>query len=290
MRKLTMFIAGFAVMLIAGIATAQLGGGSDQPADGAPLAAPVEETTSTSKALETTTTTAVKAEEPVQEPEKVTETAPQVDTEAPEIEILHPEDGQVFEHKEVVFEGRTEPGARVFAGDYEAEVHEDGSWRIVLWLDAGRNVATLKAIDAAGNTGTDSVTVVYERPEDQTDKPKDEEPKDEEPKDEKPKDEEPKEEPKEDEPKEEPAEWEFTAIQQYGSCGEEVPFDVFYGEGRPGMVVEAGSEYGSGRAVVNEKGHWEMKITFAEAPVGEEFKVVIETSDGHRKVFGFVRT
>ena len=61
-----------------------------------------------------------------------------IDKVAPEIVILHPVDGQVFERKEVVFEGETEPGARVFAGDYEADVSETGAWRIVLHLYPGR--------------------------------------------------------------------------------------------------------------------------------------------------------
>ena len=95
-----------------------------------------------------------KAEEPA---EPVKEEAP-ADTTPPGIQILHPEEGQVFETKKVVFEGTTEPGARVFAGEYEADVDDAGNWRIVLFLSPGSNQATLRAKDAAGIEDCPTVT------------------------------------------------------------------------------------------------------------------------------------
>lgn len=194
-----------------------------------------------------------------------------VDEDPPDIVILHPEDGQVFETKEVVFEGKTEPGARVFAGDHEAEVSEDGAWRIVLVLEKGENHVTVKAIDEAENIGKDSVTVVYKAP-----KPKVEEPKEEKPKEEK--------------PKEEPAEWKFKAQQLYGQCGENPPYDVFYGTGKPGTAIYIESEFGGGVAEVNDKGHWEKKIYFEGAPLNEAFVVHVEDQFGNHKAFEFIHT
>ncbi|MDX1469474.1 MAG: hypothetical protein R3258_09030 [Acidimicrobiia bacterium] len=181
----------------------------------------------------------------------------------PEIVILHPEDGQVFERREVAFEGEVEPGARVFAGDYEADVSDEGAWRIVLWLEKGEHKVTIKAIDAAGNVGSDSVTVVYHPPQ---------------------------EEPKEEEPKEEPAEWKFSAQQVYGSCGETPPYDVFHGTGKPGTLIYIESEFGGGVAEVGEKGGWEIKVIFESAPVGKAFAVYVTDQFGNKKVFEFVHT
>ena len=83
---------------------------------------------------------------------------------------------------------------------------------------------------------------------------------------------------------------EFTANQKYGSCGEEIPYDVFWGTATPGAKIWIESAYGGGTAIANEKGHWEKRIEFPEAPVGETFKIFIESSDGGEAVFTFTRT
>ncbi|MEX1126153.1 MAG: hypothetical protein WEE53_10875, partial [Acidimicrobiia bacterium] len=68
------------------------------------------------------------SEEQAEPPEEGEEL--EVDTTPPAFQILHPTDGQVFESKKVVFEGTSEPGAAVFAGEYEADVDDAGNWRI----------------------------------------------------------------------------------------------------------------------------------------------------------------
>ncbi|MDH3193258.1 MAG: hypothetical protein OEY55_07565 [Acidimicrobiia bacterium] len=78
----------------------------------------------------------------------------------------------------------------------------------------------------------------------------------------------------------------FTANQKYGSCSEEVPYDVFWGTGKPGSTVWVGSPYGGGTTTVSGEGHWEIRVEFAEAPAGKTFEVVIE-GEGGRKVFTF---
>lgn len=263
MRRWFALLIGMAMIALAGTALGL--GGSEEPE-------PIKETQ--------TSTTLVKEQpieaseiEPIPEltitddapPEKeLTEKEPADET-PPEIVILHPENGQVFEKREVAFEGEVEPGARVFAGDYEADVSDDGAWRIVLWLEKGEHKVTLKAVDAAGNVGTDSVIVTYVEPE-------------------------PKEEPKEDNPKEEPADWEFSAKQVYGSCSETPPYDVFHGTGKPGTLIHIESEFGGGVAEVGEKGGWEIKVIFESAPVGKVFAVYVTDEFGNKKVFEFVHT
>ncbi|MCP3974994.1 MAG: hypothetical protein GY720_10935 [bacterium] len=174
------------------------------------------------------------------------------DTTPPRIEILHPEDGQVFHEKTITFEGKTEPGAKVTAGRYEADVNDDGVWRIKLVLSEGRNLARFTATDAAGNSAEATVTVVYE--------PK----------------------------KEEPPRVEFSAHQKYGSSSANPPYDVFYGTATPGAKIWVGSEYGDASTTANSHGNWEVKVKFPEAPVKKAIRVVVESNDGGRKVFEFV--
>ena len=179
--------------------------------------------------------------------------------------ILHPEDGQHFETREVVFEGKTEAGARVFAGKYEADVDELGNWRIVLLLtNDGWNRATLSARDGSGNESTASVEAYYEAPEKEAP-------------------------PEDDKPEEESAGHDFTASQKFGTCAEEPPYDIWYGTGEPGTKIWIGSEYGEGSTTVGEKGKWDLKVKFFEAPCNETIQVVLETDEGHRRVYEFKR-
>ena len=93
----------------------------------------------------------------------------------------------------------------------------------------------------------------------------------------------PKEEPK-------PIEVDFTAHQKYGSCGEDIPYDVFHGTARPGTKIWIESAHGSATVKANEKGKWEAKVKFKTSEPGVPFPVVIETSDGDRAEFTFVNT
>ena len=255
------------------------------------------------------------------------------------IEVLAPTDGTVFEHKEVAFEGKAEPGAKVYAGEYQADINDGGVWRIVLFLAPGQQTVQFKAIDPAGNRATDSVTVSLKTLE------------------EKPKSFEFTVNQKYVESHErfekfygtgtpgmgvvarsefgvahtrvaDYGEWrlpvefsgltetktfpitisttegfsgtywftyvakahEFSANQKYGSCSENPPYDVFWGTGIPGSVVEIGSPYGSARIEVGEGGWWEKKVFFEAAPVGETFEVVVGDSLGNVEAFTFTRT
>jgi hypothetical protein len=284
MRKIVAFTIGFVVVLAAGTAFGIVGSDSPQvtveglssqdvAVEGwGPLQPKVVRTESTpppaarkkpqpveEKVEEPAPAVEEKKSQPVVEDEKP---PPPADTQPPVIEILSPAEGAVFTHKELVFEGVTEPGAMVWAGPYQAEVSPDGTWRIVLYLAKGSNTVKIKAVDAAGNMGFDTVTVSYQPPV--TEQPKEE-------------------------PKEEPAAH-FSAFQKFGSCGEDPPYDVFWGTTRPGGWVKVMSEYGYGKVWADANGQWELTVFFPQAPVGKPFRVKVLDSDGNYQKFEFVRT
>jgi hypothetical protein len=268
MRRTIAFLTGFSVVAVAAVAFGFVRNGSeaeggfggftepgssiviepgDKPATTSEPTREVEEVAVTEPADEKPPVT-----EPADEKPPVTEPA---DLTPPALAILHPIDGQVFSTKEVVFEGTTEVGARVFAGPYEADVRDDGSWRIVLFLAPGQNLATFIAKDGAGNVTEAKVSPVLEEKE------------------------------HEEEPK-----GEFSALQQYGECSENPPYDVFYGTARPGTKITVVSEFGDGVTEVNDSGHWEIKVTFPESPFGLTFLVKVIDSDGHSQAFEFTHT
>jgi len=276
MRKALVFVAAFALVLVAGAAVAFMATPGDDVASDSER---VEKTTTTLVEKESPTTTdevaserpeetlkEVKAsadeEDPPKGEDEKEEEVEEKDTTAPKIEILFPEDGQHFEKRTIVFEGKVDdPAARVFAGKYEADVDGKGEWRIVLKLTHdGANHATFKAIDEAGNESTASVKAYYDAPE------------------------------SEEEPKEEkPESYEFTAHQKYGSCGEDLPYDKWYGTGEPGTEIWIGSEYGSATTEIGKSGEWYLKVEFPESPCNDTFNVVLETNEGLRKVYEFTR-
>ncbi len=191
--------------------------------------------------------------------------AEEPDTTPPGFEILSPANGTHFDNKVVTFEGYVEPGSTVTRGQFSAQV--DGEhWRIALVLSPGKNIVGFVATDAAGNKADDSVTLYY-------DPPKAEE-----------------EDEKEDGGQDEPGFVEFSANQKYGSCGENPPYDVFFGTATPGTKIWIESPYGGTSIEANGDGQWSAKVTFWEAPVGKTFEVVIESSEGDRKVFAFTHT
>lgn len=330
-RSLLVFATAFVGVLVAGAAFAQVGAfAPDEPTD-PPAAArqevdqeppgepePAASIPEDDLYVESTTP----HEDPEREPDPEEESgAPeeeppledQADTTPPEFVILHPDDGQRFEMEKVAFEGEVEPGARVFAGDWEADVTAEGHWRIVLILNEGQNAATLTAVDGAGNAASATVTVHYDPPQpiESEEPPKEEPPAEERPKEEPPAEQPPKEEPPAEEPpkeeppaegppaeeppaeggeaSEEPASFSFTANQQFGSCAEDLPYDVFWGTADPGSAVYIASDFGSGTTTANGDGHWEIRVDFPNAPFNHAFNVVAE-ADGGRKVFSFIRT
>lgn len=270
MRKWLAIAAGLSVVVVATVAVGLTGFTADQTTT---TTEPKAVTSITATTEVSSTTTQPPTKPPVAE--KVTTTTEPAATVPLHIEILHPRDGQVLDTGKVVFSGVTEPGARVFAGPYEAEVDKDGAWRILLVLSPGPNRATFEAVDAAGNVAVASVTVVYEPP---TEQPKGERPKGDD-----------QHQGGKDKPKDEKS-WEFTAHQRYGECAEDPPYDVFYGTGKPGSAISVVSEFGQGATKVDEHGNWEIKVLFPDAPIGKPFPVKVRDEFGSKKFFEFTRT
>lgn len=193
--------------------------------------------------------------------------------------ITNPADGSRVESKVVRFAGEAIEGVTVHRGKYKAEAN-GGEWAMELVLSPGKNKVAFEAVHISGKTEIEAVTVYYDAPikeEPKVEKPKAEEPKEEKPKEEKPKEEEPK-------------HIDFTAAQKYGSCGEEVPYDVFWGTTDPGATIKVKSAYGSGVTEANKKGHWEIKVKFPDSKPGDTFDVKVISSAGGSKVFTFTNT
>lgn len=198
------------------------------------------------------------------EPEQKVEAA---DTEPPEIVVLSPTNDSKHEDAKLVFEGETEPGATVTAGPYPAEVDDDGHWRIELILSPGANSTTFAATDADGNIGYATVKVwLVEEESDKKDDAHDKDDNDDKP---------------------EVVDVKFTANQKYGSKDATKPYDVFWGTATPGSKVTISSPYGSATVEVDEKGHWEKKVYFEAAPVGEPFTVTVTAENGS-ETFSYV--
>ena len=214
------------------------------------LVAPIPPPVTVPADTTTTSTTAV----PVTTPPPTT----QADTTPPPLDISTPRQDQHFEIDKIEFRGTTEPGASVFAGKYEANVDDEGNWSIVLILSPGANGALFTAADAAGNETQARVTVHLDVPEATTTTTK--------------------------APKEE---IEFTAHNVYGFCEEEPPFDVYWGTAPSGTPIYVESEYGSGSTAANDKGEWELSVTFPEAPANKEFTVKVKDDKGNKVLFGF---
>jgi hypothetical protein len=149
-----------------------------------------------------------KPEEPGEEPKEEPAKEP-ADTTPPKLTVTSPKDGAHFGEKKLTYTGMTEPGARVFAGEWEADVFESGEWHIVLILSAGKNVTTLTAKDAAGNRTKATVTAYLDVAGEPDVK--------------------------------------FTAHQKYGTNSE--PWEKFIGTAPVGTVIELGSKYGNARLV-----------------------------------------
>lgn len=268
MKKAMVFISAFALVLISGAAVAFM----TTPDDYAGQSDAYE------KDDGTTTTTIHEKEDPLAYPEKEEPTEPtkdeipadegdyekpeeEVDDDPPDLVILFPENGQHFKEREVPFEGKTEPGATVYANGRRAEVDEEGNWRIVLALERGANEIYFKVFDQAENWSKVWITVYYDPPVIVKDPPKEDPPK----------------------------VYEFWAKQKYGSCGEDPAYDKWYGVGEPGTEISITSDFGSGHTVIGESGEWWLQVFFEGAPCNEAFLVTLTTSEGHEKHYEFIR-
>ncbi len=365
-RGFSVFLTTFAVVLLSGIALAQVGmmsAGDDEGSGQAPsLVAPAsagfvgddvaeepqepkpEEPVADEPAHDKPVDKEPAHDKPVDKEPAHDEPIDKVD-DSVLLEVTSPRDGARVEREVITFKGVSDPDAVVTYGKYEARMDDAGNWAITLVLhQAGKNVMPFRAEDAAGNVAETSVTVYLDVAEEE--KPKFSAHQ--------------KWEASDDDPpvnhywgtatpgtgivvmsehgssrteangdgvwettvvfegaphaqkfkvvvesgdggraefwmkvydpthEEEPAK--FTANQKYGSCNEDPPYDVFWGTATPLAKISVKSEYGAGTTTANEAGHWELRVDFPEAPVGEVFGVVVRSSDGGVADFTFVAT
>jgi hypothetical protein len=161
MRRPTI-VAAF-VVLVAGCGT------GDEEVVAPPRTAPFAATTTATTSPPTTTTpdTAPVTIAPTTSATTTTSTTTTTlpDTTPPPLAVTWPGSGEHLGERVITFAGTTEPGAQVLgAGRYEADVDEAGTWSLRLVLNAGSNVATFTAADAAGNATEVQHTVFYDPP------------------------------------------------------------------------------------------------------------------------------
>jgi hypothetical protein len=299
-KPLLVAVAAFVIVLIGGAAMAGIGIQRDAGiASGSTYEEAEPETAvKEDKPKPTPTTTTLAKEEPKEErhSEEATEEAPEKardeeardeeakdekaqdeaeDSHDPAFTITNPADGSHVKSKVVAFGGTYDDGTTVHRGKYVASQHE-GEWGMELVLSPGLNRVAFKGITSAGEYVVATVNVYYDAPE-----------KDVATEESKGESHDKKEETKDESEHENVA---FMAYQKYGSCGEEVPYDVFYGSAKPGTKISAISEYGSNSTTANDDGQWEMKVIFPEAPSGKTFNVKIKASTGESKTFSFTNT
>jgi len=275
-------ISAFVLVLIGGAAIA--GVGANLAGDQKSVSASPSEVVTTTEAPEKVTTTTqaeepakedppseepakdkpaktdVKAEEPKEKSEEPKKEEPKAEqpeeADKPGLSITKPADGARFDSKVVAFGGEVSDGSQVHRGKYTAK-QDGGEWWIELVLSPGKNYVVFEAINESGASTKAGVTVYYDAPA------------------------------KEEKPKDDSKGVAFTANQTYGECAEVIPYDVFYGTAKPGTTIKAQSEYGGNSVVANDKGKWEMKVTFPNAPSNKTFKVTIKASTGESKKFSF---
>ncbi|MEN8041669.1 MAG: hypothetical protein ABFR95_09220 [Actinomycetota bacterium] len=265
-RPFLVAMAAFVIVLISGAAIAGIGAPRELSFSAGATVDDKESTTSTTveKPVTTTTTKAAEPapdketpkEEPKGEAEDDTKAEPKPDIK-PVFTVTAPKDGDHVTSKVVTFGGEISDGYTVVRGKYTAKSHK-GAWSIELVLSPGKNRVGFEAVNDEGKTLYAKVTVYYDAPADEK----------------------PAEEPK----------TEFTASQKYGSCGEAVPYDKFYGTAAPGTKIYVISEYGSGETKADANGKWYLRVDFPHSPAGKTFAVKVKTSTGEKAYFEFTNT
>jgi len=189
----------------------------------------------------------------------------------------------------VVFEGFSEPGAVVAAGEISTVAADSGRWSLELVLAEGEDSAVVTTKDAAGNEFHKEVTVNFEKPAPVVYEPPK---KEHEPALETKPDTKPEYEPKPEATPKKEQHHEFTAWTKFGICTTE-PFEKtggegsketdvltkFKGNGIPGTAVTVISPYGGGIVEVDDSGYWWIKIEFSDGAAQDEFTAIVTSGD-----------
>lgn len=87
-----------------------------------------------------------------------------LDATAPKIELEEPQDGQQYELRKnqmMTIKGTSEPGAKIYVNGRLTVAREDGSFSTTYQLQEGENKLKFEAVDKAGNTTEQEVTVSF---------------------------------------------------------------------------------------------------------------------------------
>lgn len=87
-----------------------------------------------------------------------------LDRDEPKLEVEGPTEGQYFfGNNRIKVSGSTESDSQVFANGFLASVASDGKFEVFLSLSEGENNIEIKAVDAAGNTKTETRKVTFRK-------------------------------------------------------------------------------------------------------------------------------
>jgi hypothetical protein len=81
-------------------------------------------------------------------------------------------------------------------------------------------------------------------------------------------------------PGDEPEPVAFTAEAAFVECDSTPPFNEYWGAAPAGATITIASPYGGTSVTANGEGHWEARVEFPDAPLGETFYVKISSSGG----------
>ena len=82
------------------------------------------------------------------------------------------------------------------------------------------------------------------------------------------------------EPEPEPDPIAFTAQAAFVECDSTPPYNEYWGTSTAGAKITISSAFGGKQVIANADGHWEARVEFPEAPLGETFMVTVISSKG----------
>lgn len=81
-------------------------------------------------------------------------------------------------------------------------------------------------------------------------------------------------------PEPEPEPIDFTAQAAFVECDSTPPYNEYWGTSTVGAKITISSAFGGKQVTSNSEGHWEARVEFPEAPLGETFMVTVISSKG----------
>jgi hypothetical protein len=82
------------------------------------------------------------------------------------------------------------------------------------------------------------------------------------------------------EPEPEPDPIDFTAQAAFVECDSTPPYNEYWGTSTAGAKITISSAFGGKQVTSNADGHWEARVEFPDAPLGETFMVTVISSKG----------